>query len=355
MVLVPSPQKSSLDLEFPDRLRTAVIGYGYWGPNLARNLDAHAGIELRAIADMNPNRLTAARAKHPWTRLSTDARGILASDEIDAVVIATPPETHCDLAIEALENGKHVLVEKPLATNPADAERMASTASKCGKALMVDHTFLFTGAVRRIKEYIDCGEIGEVHYFDSTRINLGLFQTQSNVVWDLAPHDISILLHLLPESVREVSAIGASHVDAGLENIAYITLRFDSELLAHFHVNWLAPVKIRKTIIGGSKRMVVYDDTEPSEKVKLYDSGASRLASGDDAYSAFVEYRKGDVVSPKLDRAEALSVECDHFLKVVRGECESISDGALGIEVVRILAAAEASIRRRGAPVEVVR
>jgi predicted dehydrogenase len=355
MAVTTSLDESPTRPELPARLRTAVIGYGYWGPNLARNLAAHPGIELAAIGDANPSRLIAAQASHPWARLTTDSRELLASDEIDAIVIATPPESHCALAVEALERGKHVLVEKPLATCPEDARIMMDTARACDRTLMVDHTFLFTGAVRRIKQAIDSGEIGDIYYFDSTRINLGLFQSKSNVVWDLGPHDVAILLHLLGQQVTEVSAIGASHVDAGLENIAYITLRFDSQVLAHLHVNWLAPVKIRKTIISGSKRMIVYDDMEPSEKVKIYDAGAARMTTPEDAYKVFVEYRTGDVVSPKLDKVEALTVECDHFLNVVRGNTPSISDGALGLEVVRILDAAEQSIRRRGTPVEIER
>ncbi len=337
-----------------ERLRVGVIGYGYWGPNLARNVEANSRMELAAVADFSTNRLAAAHAVHPWTRKTHDAMDIIRSSDIDAVVIATPPESHRELACAALEAGKHVLVEKPLATSPEDAALMRHTAERTGRVLMVDHTFLFTGAVRRIKQYLDAGELGTVYYFDSTRINLGLFQTRSNVLWDLAPHDVAMLLHLLDEPVTEVSAIGAWHVEDGLENIAYATLRFASGVIAHLHVNWLAPVKIRKTIIGGSRRMVVYDDMEQSEKVKLYDSGADRVQTKEDAYRAFVEYRTGDVLVPRLEKAEALAVECDHFLDVIAG-APSISGADLGLDVVRILHAAQLSMQSRGCPQEVER
>lgn len=337
-----------------ERLRVGVIGYGYWGPNLARNVEANSRMELAAVADFSTNRLAAAHAVHPWTRKTHDAMDIIRSSDIDAVVIATPPESHRELACAALEAGKHVLVEKPLATSPEDAALMRDTAERTGRVLMVDHTFLFTGAVRRIKQYLDAGELGTVYYFDSTRINLGLFQTRSNVLWDLAPHDVAMLLHLLDQPVTEVSAIGAWHVEDGLENIAYATLRFASGVIAHLHVNWLAPVKIRKTIIGGSRRMVVYDDMEQSEKVKLYDSGADRVQTKEDAYRAFVEYRTGDVLVPRLEKAEALAVECDHFLDVIAG-APSISGADLGLDVVRILHAAQLSMQSRGCPQEVER
>lgn len=355
MVLVQSLSSDDVGAEYGERLRVAVIGYGYWGPNLARNIAAHAGTELAAIGDLNPGRLERARAAHPWSQLTTDTGALLASPDIDAIVIATPPETHRDLAIEALERGKHVLVEKPLATCTADAQRMAAVAKACNRTLMVDHTFLFTGAVRRTKQYIDAGALGEIYYFDSTRINLGLFQTHANVIWDLAPHDISIMVHLLDKPVRAVSAIGASHVTGQRENIAYLTLQFEGPLLAHFHVNWLAPVKIRKTIIGGSSKMLVYDDMEPSEKLKLYDSGADLVQTQEDMYRSLLEYRTGDVLVPRLEKAEALAVEWEHFVDVIGGRATSISDGALGVEVVSIIEAAERSLRCGGVPMEVER
>lgn len=352
-MLLTAKEPLLIDDGASQRLRMGIIGYGYWGPNLARNVAAHSGMELVSIADSNLARLHAAHTAHPWTRLVTDAREVLESPDVDAVVIATPPETHEELACRALENGKHVLVEKPLAVSAEGAARMVAVAKACDRTLLVDHTFLFTGAVRRLKRYIDDGELGDLYYFDSTRINLGLFQNHSNVVWDLAPHDVSILLHLVQDPIESVSAIGASHFEGGLENIAYVTIRFRSGILAHLHVNWLAPVKVRKTIIGGSKRMVVYDDTEASEKVKLYDSGADRVTTPEDAYRVFVEYRTGDILVPKLEKQEALAVECGHFVNVVAGTEASLSDGEFGLRVVEVLEAAQQSIRTNGSPVEV--
>lgn len=353
--MVLSPASSPIEpgdlLEPP--LRVAIIGYGYWGPNLARNFAANETSTLVTICDLSPARLAAAHATHPWARVSPDPQEVFSDPDIDAVVIATPPETHRQLAIAAIERGKHVLVEKPLATTVEDAQAMIAAARQHDRKLLVDHTFLFTGAVRRMKEYVAAGDLGDLYYFDSTRINLGLFQSQTNVIWDLAPHDISILLHLIDAPVRSVSAVGASHVQTTVENIAYLTLQFDGPLLAHCHVNWLAPVKIRKTIIGGSRRMLVFDDMEPSEKLKLYDSGAHLAASNEDAYRTFVEYRTGDVLVPKLDKSEALAAECSHVIEVFRGKETAISGAELGLKVVRVLDAAERSLRAGGVPTTV--
>ncbi|MFN0147329.1 MAG: Gfo/Idh/MocA family protein, partial [Dehalococcoidia bacterium] len=327
----------------------------YWGPNLARNFAAHPDAQLAMIADQSPRRLEAAHAAYSWSRLTGDAMEVITDPELDIVIIATPPETHRDLAIAAMEHGKHVLVEKPLATSTADAEEMVRVAKRTGRTLMVDHTFLFTGAVRRMKTCIDAGELGHINYFDSTRINLGLFQSHVNVVWDLAPHDIAIMLHLLPGPVRTVAAVGASHVNSKVENIAYITFGFDGNLLAHLHVNWLSPVKIRKTIIGGTRRMLVYDDMETSEKLKIFDAGADLTRTPEAAYDTYVSYRTGDVLIPRLDPTEALAAETSHFLAAVRGKEQLISGGELGVEVVRVIEAAERSMRSGGAPVEVSR
>jgi predicted dehydrogenase len=338
-----------------ERLKIGVIGYGYWGPNLARNVAASQDAVLWAIADLSPKRLNAARDVHPLTAMTADYHDLLRDPEIDAVFVATPPETHHQVVVEALEAGKHVLVEKPLATSVEAAQDMVRVAARCGRVLAVDHTFLFTGAVKRMKEYISSGEAGDLYYFDSIRINLGLFNHETNVIWDLAPHDVSIMLHLVDEPVRRVSAFGARHVDTNVENIAYITLEFDSPLLAHFHVNWLAPAKVRRTIVGGSKKMLVYDDGEASEKLRVYDSGASLCASREDMYRTFVEYRTGDVVAPRLDKAEALAAETAQFVRAARGLEPPLSGGELGLEVVRIIAAAQDSLARGGMPVEVER
>ena len=333
------------------RIRVGLIGYGYWGPNLARNFSAHAGSELAVICDTNPVRVELAHQSHPWARTTTCVDEVFEDSDIDLVVVATPPETHRDLGVRALRSGKHVLIEKPLATSVADALELVATAKECGRHLMVDHTFLFTGAVERMKRYVDEGELGELLYFDSTRINLGLFQSETNVIWDLAPHDISILLHLIDQPVKRVTAVGSSHVNTTVENIAYLTMQFDGHFLAHCHVNWLSPVKVRKTIVGGSRKMLVFDDMEASEKLKLYDSGAD-LVSPDDVYQSYVEYRTGDILVPKLEKSEALAKECDHVLAVLAGKEQPISGGELGVEVVRVLEAAERSLRLGGIPVE---
>ena len=351
--LLTRPSAPAVTSAPPHRLRFGVMGYGYWGPNLARNVASCEQAVLIGIADLSAARLVAARSSHPLSVLTTDHRELLQDPSLDAVIVATPPETHRDLVIEALESGKHVLVEKPLATSTRDAEEMVRVARACGRVLTVDHTFLFTGAVKKMKQYFVAGEVGEVYYYDSTRINLGLFQHEANVIWDLAPHDISIMLYLLGQPVRKVSAIGASHVDTNVENIAYITLQFDTPMLAHFHVNWLAPAKVRRTIIGGSKKMLVYDDAELDDKLRVYDSGAQLAASREAMYRTFVEYRTGDVLIPKLEKGEALAVEMKHFVNVIRGLEAPISGGELGIEVVRVIEAAQRSLRNGGAAVEV--
>lgn len=347
---MPDSQLATSNPQLP-RLRVGVAGFGYWGPNLARNAAQNPSIELAAVADPDSKRLAAARNLYPGVHLTDDTSGLFADPAIDAVVIATPPETHCKLVLEALAQGKHVLVEKPLATNEADALRMAAAAKDANRVLAVDHTFLFTPAVQKMKSYFDAGEMGEVYYYDSTRINLGIFQTHSNVIWDLAPHDISIMLYLLNEPVKSVSAFGARHVDLSNENIAYLTLQFESSLLAHFHVNWLAPTKIRRTIIGASRKMLVYDDVEPDEKLKVYDSGAQLAAANvEEIYGRLVEYRTGDVLSPRLDRTEALAAEMEHFVRVIRGQEQPISDGEFGVRVVRIIDAAQRSLENGGVP-----
>ncbi|HWO94583.1 MAG TPA: Gfo/Idh/MocA family oxidoreductase [Dehalococcoidia bacterium] len=347
-------QPQSIANNTVEPVRVGIVGYGYWGPNLARNVASEPLTELVAISDMNPARLDAARATHPLARLTTRARDVLEDPTIEAVVIATPLTSHYGLAMEALANGKHVLVEKPLAACVEEAAELVREARRRDLHLLVDHTFLFTGAVRKMHEYITRGRLGDVYYYDSTRINLGLFHHDTNVIWDLAPHDVAIMLHLLDQPIRSVSAVGARHVDRNVENIAYLTVRFDGPLLAHFHVNWLAPAKVRKTIIGGSERMLIYDDMEASEKLKVYDSGAHLPETPEGIHRSLVEYRTGDVVAPKLEKAEALAIECAHLARVVRGFEDPVSDGLLGLKVVRVLEAAQRSLECGGMPMEVV-
>lgn len=336
-----------------DVVRMGVLGYGYWGPNLARNIANCSATDLVAIAELDTNRLLTARRAHPVARLTTDFETVISDPTIDAVVIATPAATHFALASRALENGKHVLITKPLATRLKDAVTLVDLARKMDRQILVDHTFLFTGAVRRMKQYISEGELGDLYYFDSTRINLGIFQHDANVIWDLAPHDLSILSYLVDQPVRSVAAIGARHLGQAMENMAYVTLQFDDGFLAHIHVNWLAPAKVRQTIIGGSRKMMVFNDMEMSEKLRVYDSGAQVVESAEDIYRTMVEYRNGDVVAPKIDKMEALDYEIRHFARVVRGEEKAISGGDLGITVVRLIEAAQASMRNGGSPVAV--
>ncbi|MGE0043485.1 MAG: Gfo/Idh/MocA family protein, partial [Vicinamibacterales bacterium] len=246
-----------------------VIGLGYWGPNLLRNFAENPDARVVAVSDLRPERLATAAARYPAVRTTTDARSVFSDPAVDAVVIATPVSTHFDLALAALQAGKHVLVEKPLAASVDEGRRLAEAADSRGLVLMVGHTFVYTGAVRKIQALVSSGELGDVYYYDSVRVNLGLFQRDVNVVWDLAVHDLSIMDYVLPARPTAVSATGMSHVAGGTENIAYLTLFFDGRLIAHVHVNWLAPVKIRRTLIGGSQRMIVYDDLEPSEKIKV--------------------------------------------------------------------------------------
>lgn len=353
MAVIPSVSLATPLPQSVRPLRVGVLGYGYWGPNLARNVAASNDSDLAWVADLDERRLSVARNAHPVARLTTSFDEVLRDAALDAVVIATPPSTHYALAREALERGKHVLITKPIATSSADASHLLEIAKEYGRVLAVDHTFLFTGAVRRMKQYIDAGELGEIYYFDSIRINLGLFQHDANVIWDLAPHDISIMLHLIDQRVRSVAAVGACHVDSAVENIAYLTMRFDGPLLAHFHVNWLAPAKVRTLIVGGSRKMLVYDDVEASEKLKVYDSGARLAINTEDVYRTLVEYRTGDIVCPKIDKTEALTNEWAHFIRVVRGEDEPISGSDLGLRVVKLIEAAQRSLQLHGAPVEV--
>jgi predicted dehydrogenase len=332
-------------------IRIAVIGYGYWGPNLVRNFQEVDDACVAVCCDMNPQRLERVQAKHPWVAVTTEYNKVLNDPAVDAVVIATPVATHYEFARKALEHGKHVLVEKPIAASVAEAESLIDIAAKRHLTLMVDHTFIYTGAVRKMKEIITQGQLGEIYYFDSVRINLGLVQHDVNVLWDLAPHDIAILDHLVAERPVSVCANGACHITHGLENVAYLTVYFDSGLIAHFHNNWLAPVKIRTVLVGGSKKMILYDDMESSEKVKVYDRGVD-VDSPEHLHHALIAYRLGDMWAPKLDQTEALSLVATEFVDSIQaGRC-SLTDGISGLNVVKILEASEMSIKRRGREVK---
>ncbi len=325
-----------------------VVGCGYWGPNLVRNLAQTPGAQLVACCDLEPERLEWVRQSYPGVQVTTDFQGLLENKEIGAIAIATPISTHYALVKRALNAGKHVLVTKPLAQSVAECQELHALAVRNHRVLAVDHTFLFTGAVRKIKQLVDSGDLGEIYYYDSVRINLGLFQHDSNVIWDLAPHDISIMIHLLGMVPERVSAMGASHVNEQVENIAYVTMKFRERLLAHLHVNWLAPAKVRRTIIGGSKRMVVYDDMDLSEKVKIYDSGAKLSNDPDHIYRTMVEYRTGDMYAPKVDKTEALKEECRHFIACIRDGDTPLSGALLATQVVGVIEAADRSLRLGG-------
>lgn len=332
-------------------LKVAVVGCGYWGPNLVRNLAATPGIEVSWACDLEPQRLEEVARRFRVRRTTTRFTDVLEDAAVDAVVIATPVATHRPLGEAALRAGKHVWVEKPLAATVEDAEALLSLARERDRRLLVDHTFVYTPAVRKIRELLAGGELGELLYFDSVRVNLGLFQPDSNVLWDLGPHDLSIAQHLIGRAPSEVSAIGARHYDGAYENMAYLTLRYEGSLIAHFHFNWLAPVKIRMTLIGGTRRMLVYDDIETVEKIKVYDKGIDVAPTADVELRRhrLVSYRTGDMWSPRLEQVEALALAARDFAAAVREGREPLSDGQAGLDVVRTLAAAQRSLERGGA------
>jgi predicted dehydrogenase len=332
-------------------VRVGVIGYGYWGPNLARNFAEIPGAELVAVCDLDADRLTRAELRHPGIDVTTDAQALISRPDIDAVAIATPVSTHFPLAHAALLSGKHVLVEKPLAASADDAARLIDEAARRRLVLLVDHTFVYTGAIRAIQQCLADEGVGEVLYYDSVRINLGLFQHDVNVIWDLAVHDLAILDYLLPQRPVAVSATGMRHVAGGPENIAYVTLYFDGTLIAHVHVNWLAPVKVRQTLIGGTRRMIVYNDLEPLERVRIYEKGIVVTGDPESVRRMRIDYRTGDMWAPKIDATEALRTEALHFVECVTGGMRPITDGEAGLRVVRILEAATASVAGRGRPV----
>lgn len=328
-------------------INIAVIGYGYWGPNLVRNIQEMKDACVVSCCDTNPQRLALAKSKHPSIEITTDYEEVLKNPSIHAVVIATPVATHYKLARKAFESGKHVLLEKPATNSAAEAEKLIETAEKYKRTYMVDHTFIYTGAVRKIKEIMGQGDLGELYYFDSVRINLGLIQHDVNVLWDLAPHDIAILEHLVKEKPVSVCANGACHVGTGFEDVAHLTVYFDSGLIAHFHNNWLSPVKVRTMLIGGKKKTIVYDDMESSEKVKIYDRGID-VSTPEGVHDARISYRLGDMWAPRLDTSEALRLMVAEYVECIQtGRC-SLTDGISGLNVVKILEASEKSIKGRG-------
>ena len=325
-------------------IRFGLIGYGYWGPNIARNLRSLNSAELVAICDTNEASLQKAHRDYPGVRLTTDCSDLLRSPDIDAIAVITPVWTHFDLAKKALLNGKHIFVEKPFTSTSQQAEELINLAERNGLTIMVDHTFLFTGAVRKIRQLIDENAIGKLYYYDSMRVNLGLFQHDVNVLWDLAPHDLSIVDHLIGKRPEAVVATGAPHLN-GLADVAFMTIYYPDNVIAHINVNWLSPVKIRTTLIGGEKKMLVWNDLEADEKIKIYDKGVT-VAGRDNVYDLLVRYRSGDMWAPKVEVTEALKAELAYFVECVETGQRPFNDGQAGLRVVKMLEAAEESLTK---------
>jgi predicted dehydrogenase len=332
-------------------MNIAVIGIGYWGPNLIRNFIKHHSIDKVYCYDVNKTRLSTVVRDFPGIISSSSYDEILQNPAIDAVAIATPVATHFELARKALECGKHVFIEKPLTSTSAEARELIDLAQKKGLKLMVDHIFVYNGAVKKIKEIIDSGEIGELMYFDAVRINLGLFQHDVNVIWDLAPHDLSILDYFCRhERPRAVLAIGRGHFNE-IEDIAYLTLLFHNTCIAHLHANWLAPVKVRTILIGGTQKMIVYDEMEATEKIKVYDKGVD-ITTREGVYKTLIQYRTGDVYVPNFDIVEPLSCAVSEFINSIENNTTPLTDGNAGLRVVKILEAAQNSIENNGTLIE---
>ena len=334
------------DKDAANLLRIGVIGYGHWGPNVVRNLHGVDAYEVAAVCDKSPAALRRVNRLYPQVHLTTDASELLQSPHIDAIAVVTPAWTHFELAKAALLNGKHVFIEKPVTSTSQQAEELIELAQRKNLKIMVDHTFLFGAPVRKIRELVDDGTLGSLYYFDSTRVNLGLFQHDINVVWDLAPHDFSIMDHVIPDKPEAVVATGARHVN-GVADVAFITVYFPGDVVAHLNVSWLSPVKMRTTLIGGKDKMLVWDDLEPEEKIRVYDKGVD-ITESQGVYDALVSYRSGDVWSPKLQQAEALKLELEYFADCILSDRTPSNDGEAGLRVVRLLEAADQSLKNRG-------
>jgi predicted dehydrogenase len=327
-------------------IRIGVIGYGYWGPNVVRNLRGLDGCRVSAVCDQSPAALQRIKQVHPDLPVTTQSAGLLESPDIDAIAVVTPVSAHFELAKAALENGKHVFVEKPFTSTAQQAEELIELAERKNLKIMVDHTFLFTGAVRKIRELVDEGVLGSLYYYDSTRVNLGLFQHDVSVVWDLAPHDLSIMSFLIPEEPEAVIATGQAHLN-GHVDVAFLTIYFPGNTIAHINVNWLSPVKVRTTLIGGEKKMLVWNDLEADEKIKIYDRGV-QMSNGQGLYELMVSYRSGDMWAPRIEQAEALKVELAYFIDSIVENRTPINDGVAGLRVVKLLEAADRSLAQRG-------
>jgi predicted dehydrogenase len=331
-----------------DVLNIGVIGYGYWGPNLVRNFSELTDARVHTVADLNPKALETVARRYPAAKVTNDAMAMIRDPEIDAVAIATPVATHFSLAMAALKAGKHVWLEKPMTETSMQARALIEEADKRGLILHVDHTFVYTGPVRKMRELVQGGELGKVLYFDSSRVNLGLFQRDVNVIADLAVHDFSILDYVFGQHPMAVSAAGINHYPGTPENLAFITLFYESGFIAHVNVSWLAPVKLRSIMIGGTEKMITFDELQPSEKLKIYDKGVSFTDDPAKIHEMRVGYRTGDMWAPKVDGSEALLVEGKHFVECIRTGKKPVSDGEFGFRMVELIEAATGSMRGRG-------
>ena len=328
-------------------VKFGVVGYGYWGPNVVRNLYQLEGSAVVAVCDKSPTARKRIQKSYPHVKVVSETADLMSSTDVDAIAIVTPVWTHYELTKAALENGKHVFVEKPFTSDSAQAEELINLAARKNLKIMVDHTFLFTGAVKKIGQLLDEGALGKIYYYDSTRVNLGLFQHDVNVIWDLAPHDLSIIDHLIKETPEAVSATGQTHLN-GHEDVAFITVYFPNKIIAHINVNWLSPVKVRTTLIGGEKKMLVWNDLEADEKIKVYDKGVN-ITSREGLYNLLVNYRSGDMWAPQVEQVEALKHELAYFVDCISGNHTPFNDGPAGLRVVKLLEAANQSVRKRGA------
>ena len=342
----PSEKKANQQQSSPALIKFGVIGYGYWGPNVVRNLDRLDETKVVAVCDQSAAARRKAAKAYPGVLVTDDAAALMSSPEIDAIAVVTPVWTHYELAKAALQNGKHVFVEKPFTSNAAQAQELIELASEKNLKIMVDHTFLFTGAVQKIKQLLQEGALGKLYYYDSTRVNLGLFQHDVNVVWDLAPHDLSIIDHLIQKTPEAISATGQTHLN-GHEDVAFITLYFPDKVIAHINVNWLSPVKVRTTLIGGEKKMLVWNDLEADEKIKIYDKGVN-ITSREGLYNLLVHYRSGDMWAPQIEQIEALNKELAYFVDCIMTDKTPVNDGNAGLRVVKMLEAASTSLKLRG-------
>ena len=330
-----------------DEISIGVIGYGYWGPNIARNFNGIEKAKVKMICEQDSVSLKKAARAYPNAVTTADSKDVITSPDIDAVAIITPVSSHYELAKQALLNGKHIFVEKPFTASVAQAEELVELADKKNLKIMVDHTFIFTGAVRKMKQLVDDGELGDLYYYDSIRVNLGLFQHDVNVIWDLAPHDFAIMDYLISEKPVAVQASGKAHINNGKENIAFVTAHFANNIVAHFNVNWLSPVKVRLTLLGGEKKMLVWNDAVADEKIRIYDKGIN-VKSREGIHDLLVSYRSGDMLAPKIEQTEALKLEAEHFVDCILSNETPVNDGKAGLRIVRMLEACDQSLKKQG-------